>query len=60
MRTDDADGADGATAVETPSRFAGMTIVEPATATEMRGALVKGWHAMYYESPDGSSPLAFD
>lgn len=44
----------------TPGRLEGMTVIEPAAASEMRGALVKGWHAMFYEAPDGSSLLVFD
>lgn len=42
-----------------PSRLEGMIILEPASAPEMHGALVKGWRAMCYEAPDGSSLLAF-
>lgn len=43
-----------------PGRLDGMLAIEPSGAAEMRGALVKGWHAQYYEAPDGSALLVFD
>lgn len=43
-----------------PSRLDGMLAIGPSGAAEMRGALVKGWHAQYYEAPDGDALLVFD